>query len=306
MKETSMLRSAKAFWTLANGSYYQWFRRDRWGVGFVHDPIDTFLDAGARPRINWLDSPGPAKFLADPFGVVRNHTLYILCEEFDSRVSKGRIVWIEVAEGNRASRPRVAIELAVHMSYPYLLEHRGEIYCVPETCRAREISLYKAQEFPCEWKKVASLVSNFAGVDNTVFQYEDRWWLACVDLQAGEFDKLFLWHALDLPGPWKAHEANPVKTNPCSSRPAGTPFMHDGFLYRPSQDCSQTYGGRIVLNRVRKLTPSEFEEDQVAVVEPDANGPYPDGVHTLSSVGGITLIDGKRLPFFKRMHYRTL
>jgi hypothetical protein len=186
------------------------------------------------------------------------------------------------------------------MSYPYLLQYKGEIYCIPETHQAGEISLYKAQEFPYRWTKVTSLVSNFAGVDSTVFQYENRWWLACVDQHTGPYDKLFIWHAPDLCGPWRAHEANPVKTDPHSSRPAGTPFAHDGYLYRPSQDCSRAFGGRIVLNRMLKLTPTEFKEEQAAVVEPDSSGPYPDGTHTLSSVGNVTLIDGDRLPFMKR------
>ena len=33
------------------------------------------------------------------------------------------------------------------------------------------------------------------------------------------------------------------------------------------------------------------------VVEPDPRGPFPDGVHTLSSLGDVTLIDGKRMIF---------
>lgn len=285
-------------------TYNRWLYHNRWAIGIVREPIDIFLEDGARPRINWLDPPEPGKYLADPFGAVRNQTLYILCEEYDYQVHKGRIVWIEVAEENRASKPRVAIELPVHMSYPYLLQHQGEIYCIPETYQAQEISLYKAQEFPSKWTRVATLVSNFAGVDSTVFAYEGRWWLACVDEHAGSFDRLFLWHAPDLSGPWRGHERNPVKTDPSSSRPAGTPFVHDGLLYRPSQDCSQTYGGRIVLNRVLKLTPTEFREEQAAVVKPDVNGPYPDGVHTLSSIGDITLVDGKRLPLFERLRGR--
>ena len=33
------------------------------------------------------------------------------------------------------------------------------------------------------------------------------------------------------------------------------------------------------------------------VVEPDKNGPYPDGLHTLSAFGDMTLVDGKREQF---------
>ena len=50
-----------------------------------------------------------------------------------------------------------------------------------------------------------------------------------------------------------------------------------------------------MINRVHTLTPTAFGEEPIAFVEPDADGPYPDGLHTLSAVGGMTLIDGKRL-----------
>jgi hypothetical protein len=52
-----------------------------------------------------------------------------------------------------------------------------------------------------------------------------------------------------------------------------------------------------VLNRVLRLTPDDFEEEPVARVEPDSRGPYPDGLHTLCSVGNLTIVDGKRSVF---------
>ncbi len=102
-----------------------------------------------------------------------------------------------------------------------------------------------------------------------------------------------IWYADDLLGPWRPHDGNPVKTDVRSSRSAGTPFAHEGHLYRPTQDCSRTYGARVVLNRVNKLTPEEFVEEAVREISPIA--PYSDGVHTLSSCGEMTLIDGKRV-----------
>jgi hypothetical protein len=235
------------------------------------------------------------KYLADPFAVVRDRTVYILCEEFDYCKNKGRIVSIELSDSSHSVMARVAIKLPIHVSHPYLLEHSGRVYCVPETWQAKEIALYEAEELPHKWTKVASLIRNFPGVDATVFQYEGRWWLACTRYRA--MNELVIWHAQDLLGPWKSHSRNPVKTDIRSSRPAGTPFTHGGHLYRPAQDCSKTYGGRIILNRVTKLTPTEFEEQSAAVIEPYADGPYPEGVHTVAAVGDVTILDGKRLRF---------
>jgi hypothetical protein len=277
-----------------------------WNIGIVEEPIRVFLQARARPRVHWLPPLSKGKFLADPFGVAKNQVLYILCEEFDYRLGKGRIVCIESNGGMPPSEPHPAIQSPTHMSHPYLIEHQGSFYCVPETYEARKIELFKAKRFPLEWERVSTLVGNFAGVDPTVFQYEDRWWLTCCDHDTGPFDRLFVWHARDLFGEWIPHPANPVKVDISSSRPAGTPFVHEGCLYRPAQDCSSSYGARVVLNRVTKLTSEEFEEEVEVAVEPYPSSDYPHGLHTLSAAGSVTLLDGKHISFHSRLLERLL
>jgi hypothetical protein len=277
------------------------FRHAEWNIGIVHSPIAAYLEADARPLVSWFPPAKRGRFLSDPFAVIRNGTVHVLCEEYDYAAGKGRIVSIELKDWRHPSKKRTAIELPIHTSYPYLLEHRGNIYCVPETHQAREVAIYKANQFPQEWIKCAPLISDFSGLDATVFQYEERWWLTCTSKDDGGplpgCKKLFIWHAPELLGPWRPHSGNPVKIDISSSRPAGTPFMHAGYLYRPAQDCLRNYGGRIVINRVTRLTPSEFDEEPAAVIEPYANGPYPDGVHTISAAGDVTIIDGLRRRF---------
>jgi len=283
------------------------FRHDQWNIGIVYAPISHFLESSARPQVQWLRPHEPGKFLADPFAIKKGETIHLLCEEFDYRTFKGRIVTIEITGRGAASSPAPVIETPVHMSYPYLLQYEGEIYCIPETSKTREVSIYKAQKFPYSWKKVALILSDFPAVDSTVFQYKGHWWLACsiVNKQSSS-NELYIYYAPGPLGPWKQHGANPVKRDIHSSRPAGTPFMHNGSLYRPSQDCSSTFGGRVVINRVVNLTPTDFKEESVAVVEPYGNCPYPDGLHTLSAVGNITLVDAKRTIFVKKAFRRAL
>ena len=269
------------------------FNLEEWNIGIVYEPISAFLSATTKHQIHWLPPAGRGKYFADPFGVTRNGRTYILCEEFDYRTFRGRIVCIELVDKKAMSQPTVAIEPPFHVSYPYVFEYEGKVYCVPETRRAGEIGLYQAEELPSRWKKVATLVSGFSGVDSTLFQYRDLWWLASVD-HAGSMHRLFIWYSEGPLGPWKSHAANPVKADYSSSRPGGTPFICDDCLYRPAQDCSNSYGRRVIINHVTKLTCTEFKEEKVAVVEPYATDPYPDGLHTISSIGNATLVDGKR------------
>lgn len=279
---------------IAGEAYGGLFRHPFWNVGIVYAPIVRFLSS-PKPEVSWFPSTQRGRFLADPFAIVKNGTTYVFCEEFDYSKYKGRIVCLEIHDGH-ISKPKVAIELPCHMSYPYLIQHGGDVYCTPETSAQGEINLYKASEFPLKWKKTATIVSDFSGVDPTIFQHEGYWWLTC---GTEDCTKLYIWYASELQGEWRPHSANPTKIDAImSSRPAGTPFVHEGFLYRPAQDCSKMPGGRITLNRVLKLTTSEFKEQEVGFIEPYTGGPYPRGIHTISAVTGhMTLLDGNAFRF---------
>jgi len=278
---------------LARTAYKGFFRHPSWNLGVVYTPIARFL-SDPKPEVHWFPTPPRNRFLADPFGLVRNGILYVFCEEFDYDKYKGRIVCIKI-QNEHISAPRVAIELSSHMSYPYLIQHENDVYCVPETSSLSEIWLYKAHKFPLGWKKKVMLVDMFAGVDPTIFQYNGHWWLT---IGTEDCKTLYIWYARELLGPWTPHPANPVKCTITSSRPAGTPFCHEGVLYRPAQDCSTTPGRQLVLNRVLKLTTSEFEEQEIKFIEPYSIGTYTKGIHTLSAVtSNMTLLDGNAFRF---------
>lgn len=272
-------------------------RREQWNLGIVDRPIHTFCESQSTADARWLPAPDRDRYLADPFGVSFEDAIAVVAEEYDYRLQRGRISALLMQPGRLHNQVRTAIELPQHMSYPYLVSHEGDLYCAPEVCESREISLYKAQSFPYSWRKTTAIVDDFAGVDPTLFSYKGQWWLFCTDQETGPNEKLYAWHSSNLFGPWVPHSGNPLKTDIRSSRPAGTPFIHEGQLYRPAQDCSVTYGGCVAINHVLRLSPNEFAEETVAVVRPDKAGPFGHGLHTLSAVGNLTLIDGKRYIF---------
>jgi hypothetical protein len=262
-----------------------------WTVGVAEAPVTRFLD-DELPAIRWIREPGRSRYLADPFAVVYDESLWCLMEDYDHRTHRGVIAAMTLDAED--SQPRTAIDPGVHASYPYLFEWDGALWCVPETHQAREVRLYKAVKFPYEWELRSTLVKGLAALDSTLVRHRDRWWLFCTDHDAGPNSKLRIWHAPDLIGPWAPHPLNPVKTDVRSARPAGTPFVTDGVLYRPAQDGSESYGGSISINRINTLTPTAFEEEVVAVVRPPRHGRYRDGLHTICVVGERTVIDGRR------------
>jgi hypothetical protein len=293
------------------------FRHDQWNVGCIHRPIASFLTVPGGSNTEWLPPSVRAEFKADPFGIWRDGRLMILYEHFSYRANLGHIAAIDpaavasgAASGARGSPVEVGPRPAVHLSYPYLIEVDGRLLCIPESHQAREVGLYESERFPDKWTKIADLLKDVDVVDATLFRHEGRWWLAGSEPTAqGTTCELNFWYSAELCGPYRAHAGNPVKLDVRSARPGGTPFVRDGTLYRPAQDCSTTYGGQLIINRIVTLTPTAFDEVPAAVLSPDRDGPYPAGLHTLSQVGDSTLIDGKRVIFspaeFRRVlaHY---
>jgi hypothetical protein len=271
------------------------FVRDQWSVGVVDTSIERFLDPSFSPRVKWTASPDRDIYVADPFGVAADEP--ILVEAFDQRRQLGTI---RALDSRRPALADSVLPVSVHASYPYLLRHRDDVYCVPELARSRSVRLFRAVRYPGDWAEVATLVDGVAAVDPTIVEHDGRWWMFFTNHDVDANAVLHLWHAPDLLGPWEPHASNPVKTDVRSARPAGTPFVHDGRLYRPAQDCSETYGGAVVLNEVEVLTPTRFSERVAGRVRLADDPRAAAGCHTLSAAGAATLVDGKRRVFARR------
>lgn len=271
------------------------FRAEQWHIGVIDSPIGALLNGGSRPQVRWLPRLPAGWYVADPYGIPGRDI--VLAEAFHYGDAKGYITALDVTS------PRLPIPLpslfvdTVHLSYPYLIEDQGQLYCLPERSAANNLILYRITSYPDQWEAAATLISGFPAVDATVIQHEGVWWLFATMSERGYESTLHLWYASALRGPWTPHPGNPVKTDVRSSRPAGTPFLYNGELYRPAQDCSRVYGGAVKLLRVTELNIDRFAEEVVATVGPWRDTAYPVGLHTLTKWGDRTLVDAKRLHF---------
>ena len=273
------------------------FRHEQWGVGIVDQPIASLLEADVCPTAHWIDNPDRERFIADPAGVVENDGYGVFVEDLEQRQYRGKLTYYRYTTASGFEGPSDALIDPHHLSYPYIIKHENRIYCVPESSAAGEVALWEIREYPGGWQKVATLLADVPALDCTVFEHEGRWWMLGVTRVASGAYSLEAWYASDLFGPWQPHARNPLSTDIRTSRPGGKPFLHDGQLIRPAQDCSRTYGGALALMRVVRLSPTEFEEALIRVVEPNPGAPYSDGFHTAYPLGDRTLVDGKRRIF---------
>lgn len=282
------------------------YRHDGWNIGVIRADPRTLLTGGT-PPIEWLPVASRDAFAADPFLIEENGVLYCFFEALPYATDRGKICYV-VLDGTHDGGLRVhdAIVEPHHLSYPYLLRHEGEILCVPEAAQSGSVCAYAARAFPEGWYKKHTLIEGFAGVDNTIFEHDGRWWLLATDGNAATNSELHIWYADDLFGRWQPHRANPVKRSLAGTRPGGRPFVVDGRLYRPAQDCTLRYGRRLIINEILELTLESFRERQVSTVEPDPAGRYAAGLHTANATRGVIIVDGNHLHFVARQAVRAI
>ena len=230
---------------------------------------------------------------ADPFALEKNGRHYVFFEEVPFATRKGHIAMIEVDRGGRWSAPVKVLERDYHLSYPFVFEHEGALFMIPESSRNRTVELWRCVEFPAKWRLERRLLEGVRCVDATLHRSGERWWMFA-NCAAGESrlfdDELCLFSAERLEGDWQPHARNPVKSDPRCSRPAGRLFVKNGNLYRPAQVCVPRYGAGLALHRVVKLTGQEYAERQVErIVPPAASGLL--GLHTMNRAGDLAVVD---------------
>ena len=273
--------------------------KDMWRVGLVRAPMADLLAPGALAQhpVAWIPDPGPLCFLADPMGVWREGRLYVFVEIYDYRDRVGAIEVLTFdADLNLLSR-EPALKEPWHLSYPFIIEEDGETYMLPEAHKSGRLTLYRAEAFPTTWTPIQTIELDQVAIDATPVFHEGRWWLfyTPATTKAEKVSALHLAHAAKITGPWTPHAGNPVRFDPSSSRPGGTPIVVDGAIVLPMQDCRATYGGAIRALRVTTLTPDRFEaQADDPITAPASFGRYVNGFHTLSAAGPVTLIDAKR------------
>lgn len=288
-------------WTLLAARFrFHWnsiVKAEKWNIGIIKEPVCKLLNYDTLPPPRWIGPVRSHGYAADPFAIAGNDMLRIFFEAYDYRKASGTIDMIALdLLDDKASGPVTSIEKTFHLAYPFVFRHNGTWYCIPESAENRSVDLYRWEEEEQRMVFVRTLIPGIDAVDVTLIEYQRLWWLLFTRKHLSD-THLFAAFSEKLYGPYTFHQNNPVKTDIRGSRPAGTPFYCNGTLYRPAQDCSRTYGGEIVIQKVKSLSPESFSEESCKVIHPFKHGPYPSGIHTIAEAGGYTLVDGKSYVF---------
>ena len=265
-----------------------------WNVGFVEGGPARLLSADPLD-VQWLPRPEPLTYIADPFVAERDGVRALFVESFDYHNERGAIDALVLDDDDRVVRRARVIDIDTHLSYPYPVEIDGELYLVPENCSGNEVALYRCVSFPDRWERESALFPAFDGVDTTLVAHGGRWWAFCTRYSRGSTLALNAFHADSPRGPWSPHALNPIVVDVSSARPGGQPFTVDGVLYRPGQDCSDSYGGALAIARIDELTPTAYRETIVQRHGARGFGRWNAGIHTVSFTRGRIVVDGKHV-----------
>lgn len=280
-------------------------------VSSVDSPLvpDTNLRVIRRQDVGSLFDTGDPKIInADPFLFVHDGCLFLFYEETTFRRPGGRIMMVSTKDLKKWTTPiQISHDEHLHFSFPYVFEDAGNVYMIPETGWVGEIRLYKAVSPDLtrfELDKVLmrrelkddDVIFDFA--DNVLYKKGEVYYLFTSILDKNGY-QLQLYTSSELRGPYMQHPSSPICHNSMYGRNAGSLIEYDGKLFRPTQDCTDTYGGQVNLMEITRLTPSRYEEyvfkDHVL---PTSRKFYKNGGHQLNYVKFkgriIVAMDAKR------------
>lgn len=272
------------------------FRQEDWNVGYMEVPFIEFLEEpeGHLNDIVWLKKKRRSAYNADPFVITTEKDTYLFYESYSYKKGKGCIEVVRKSKHYR--KPKVALEEPFHLSYPFVFEHDGNVYCIPESHQADRINLYRFNEKDLKLEQECVLMEHIKAVDPTLVFHEGKWNLFFTQKDNPSV-KLYRYVAEDFKGPYLPHPFNPVKVDCADARMAGSFFEMNGQLIRPAQECIRYYGTAVRLNRVDRLDLHHYEETQIDQIQPVKNSNFNKGLHTLNGNDQLTVIDGKRWLF---------
>lgn len=270
----------------------------QWGLGLLRANLaDIIREKRSELSFEWMPMKDASISWADPF-IFRDADgkVNILFESVSTVKLDGNISLITCDEKLQPVSEKVILDNGHHLSYPFIYEENGTTWVIPENAFSGKLIAY---EFDHATKELRSpvVILPMPVIDPTILKKDGKYWLFCTMLGDALNRDLHIFLSDKLSGPYVPHAGNPVKSDLVGSRPAGKFIEVDGEIYRPTQNCASYYGESISINRITKLTTTEFEEELHMKIEPNKNDEFNYGIHTINAVDDVIIVDGQKTYF---------
>lgn len=241
------------------------------------------------PRQGWY---------ADPFLIAHDGSQYCFFEDL-GRGANAASISVAKLQGDKLGVPSTALKAEYHMSFPFVFEHGGDIYMLPETIGANRIEIWKADAFPHSWTLHATALEGQHFADPVLVQIEGQWWLFAnpSNDSLGDFSSELWLFQVDGPDlrQLEPHPLNPVVVGSDTARNGGRVLYSNGRLLRFSQDnSSNTYGYGLNIMEITTISKTDYHEKRIRHVCPN-DIPNVIGCHHIDFLDGRFVMD-IRLP----------
>jgi hypothetical protein len=193
-------------------------------------------------------------FLADPFFITAKDTIYVFFE-YQMKKNGADIAVMKSVDGVNFKYDRIVLDENFHLSYPNVFNYKGSYYMLPETKSANNILLYKAHNFPYDWRINDTLIKNIRLKDPSIYLSDSLNFILASDdelnLHMYESDSLF--------GKWKINKNKSLVSFGTESRPAGRIFLNKGKITVPMQNCTHGYGYGVSLYELDFSKKKDYE-----------------------------------------------
>ena len=262
-----------------------------WNVGIVESGFEDIFNNPRNMKIRWLQHKYRDRYFADPFLCGQDEkNYYILVEELIFYEDKGKIARLTIDKKTmKLVHKEIILNESHHLSYPYIYDD----YIIPEGYRSGAAYAYKSVKNGEKYQKIK--ISDHALVDPTLLKYDNKYWLFATTKKNTQdaLQMLSIFYS-DKLGGFAPHALDPVKIDIKTARPGGRFFEYQGKLFRPVQDCEESYGHFIRIMEVKKLSVNEYEETEVMVLSSQDSPPYDMGFHTFNVYKNCIVVDGYR------------
>ncbi len=241
-----------------------------WSIGLYEgpDPVTLTPATGIINPILTADdiTDTKARFVADPFMTVHDGRYHLFFELMNGKRNVGEIGHALSEDLKTWKYTGVVLKEKFHLSYPYVFEHDGITYMLPECAKSNAVRLYRAESFPDRWFQVTTIINNVNRKgplgDPSIIFHNENWYLFTF---AARTKNLHLYTSRNLTRGWHEHPKSPIRKNdPRFARPGGRIIEYKATLFRFAQDSIPSYGSRVWGFRITELTPENYREEPVS------------------------------------------
>lgn len=296
----------KLTWNRIVFNFNDLFRHEKWNFGIIKQPINDFIESKALNLVTVFPKPKNNSFFADPFIAKKGDGVKVFFENFNYKKQKGIISSVDFSYvNNEFYSIEKILERPYHLAFPFYIDIENISYLIPESSISKKLNKYSLDS-KFENIEDENILFNGDCIDSVIFNFENMEWLFFTRKSFGTNLNLFAYYRENSNMNWKSHLLNPIVSDSRKARMAGNIIFASGILYRPAQKNNIFYGESVIINKIVKLTPEEFVEEEYHSLNAAQISKYKAGIHTLSHCDGYIAIDFKKYSFVPSEFWRKL